>query len=67
MNPLDIFTREDYQALQNARTKLGHAIAIIDKAKAVGIDVSEKEERRNQLAQILDLYEQHFFGPHHKE
>ncbi len=39
----------------------------MDKAKAVGIDVSEKEERRNQLAQILDLYEQHFFGPHHKE
>ncbi len=59
-----IFSQEDYQQLLAARTKLGHALDVIQRANAAGIDVQEKEARRQEYDQILSLLEQHFFQEH---
>ncbi len=58
---LNPFTPEDYQALVRARQKLGQAGELIRKCAACGMDVQQREQRRQEFDNVLALLQQHFF------
>lgn len=61
MNTQSPFDENDKIALIKARTALGNAIDLMNRAVACGIDCTEKEMKRVEYDKILTAYQQHFF------
>lgn len=59
-----MYTRDDYQALRNARTALNDLISVLDKAKACGVNCSMYTQMRDDIDGQLAKIEQHFMSEH---
>lgn len=63
MKPEEIFNDEDRERLLQCRLKLGYCQDILDRCKHCGMDVAEKQARKDEMDQALALIEQAFMMP----